>query len=149
MDIKRNPKNGQRTRGAMTARFYGIPVSALLSALLLGAVLTLASQTAPASNEESGKEACLKCHGPFSKLAEKTRGYKAPSGETTTPHRHVPHDSKEEKTIPECEQCHQKHPVPPTAEDLAALKNKKPSLDVCYKCHHIEDFTSCKTCHQG
>jgi imidazolonepropionase-like amidohydrolase len=103
------------------------------------------SRTQPPPKVEGGKDACLKCHGPFSKLAELTSQFKTPSGEITTPHRHVPHDSKDDKTITECSQCHQQHPVPPTAGDLAALK--KPNLDFCYKCHHIKSFTSCKTCH--
>lgn len=134
----------------MTARFRCILVSALLPGLALAAaVLATAFQDTPAPKSESVKEVCLKCHRPFSTLVERTSNFKAPSGEITTPHRHVPHDSLEEKTIPECDQCHQKRSMPPSASELTALKNQKPNLDFCYKCHHIKEFMSCKTCHAG
>jgi hypothetical protein len=92
------------------------------------------------------RDACLKCHGAFDKLVERTAKFVAPSGETTSPHKYVPHDSKEASALPRCENCHQAHPVPPTVSDLAALP--KPNVEWCYsKCHHTKDFTPCKTCH--
>ena len=95
-----------------------------------------------------GPDACLKCHGPFDKLRERTSKFVAPSGETISPHRYVPHDSKEASSLPQCDNCHKAHPVPPTDDDLAALP--KPKVEWCYeKCHHTKDFTPCKTCHPG
>jgi hypothetical protein len=89
---------------------------------------------------------CLRCHGPFAKLAEKTAAKNAPSGETTTPHRHIPHDTLLESTVPDCESCHSKHPIPATKEGMAAVA--KSTWDFCYnQCHHQKDFTPCKTCH--
>jgi hypothetical protein len=96
---------------------------------------------------ENSKEACLNCHGPFDKLAAATAGYAAPSGEKITAHRYVPHPSKEAKAIPECSNCHQPHPAPPAAGDLAALV--KPDVQWCYTtCHHKNNFESCKDCHK-
>jgi len=93
------------------------------------------------------KEACLDCHGPFDKLAGASPKYVAPSGEKITPHRFVPHDSKEAKAIPGCDNCHKPHPLPPTATALAALP--KPDVQWCYTaCHHENNFTPCKDCHK-
>ena len=93
------------------------------------------------------KEACLNCHGPFDKLAAAPASYTAPSGEKITPHRYVPHSSKEARGIPECSNCHQRHPAEPTASDLAALA--KPDIQWCYTtCHHKNNFEPCKDCHK-
>jgi len=104
------------------------------------------SQTNPPAIANS-KDVCLNCHGPFDKLAAATSNYKAPSGEVITPHRYVPHDSKEAKGIPECSNCHQPHPAEPTASDLATLP--KPDVQWCYTaCHHKNNFEPCKDCHK-
>ena len=95
---------------------------------------------------EVSKDMCLDCHGPFDKLVTAPPSYVAPSGEKITPHYYVPHTSKEAKAIPECSNCHQSHPTPPTAKDIAAMD--KPGVDWCYStCHHENDFTPCKKCH--
>jgi hypothetical protein len=89
------------------------------------------------------KEQCLGCHGSFDKLAEKTAKFKMPSDETTTPHRYIPHSSK---NVPECTACHTAHEIP--------LKDKskvvKATPDLCYStrgCHHMNNLDACKTCH--
>ncbi len=93
------------------------------------------------------KDTCLDCHGPYDKLVAATSTYVAPSEEKITPHQYVPHASKEAKAILDCSNCHQSHPVPPTASDLAALP--KPDVQWCYTtCHHENDFTPCKKCHK-
>ena len=89
---------------------------------------------------------CLDCHGPFDKLIEVSAHYVAPSGEKTSPHRYVPHDSKLEKDIPDCSRCH-------TAHSLSSLPAKgsidlsKVSVEWCFTCHHEKNFKSCKECH--
>jgi hypothetical protein len=96
--------------------------------------------------EEVSKDACLECHGPFEKLATAPPSYVAPSGEKIRPHYYVPHTSKEAKAIPECTNCHQPHPTPPSAADIKAMP--KPGVDWCYTtCHHENDFTPCTKCH--
>jgi hypothetical protein len=99
---------------------------------------------APAAGRADDK-GCLSCHGPFNKLIEVTANYVAPSGEKTSPHRYVPHDSKEANDIPDCTHCHTAHalPQPATAIDLS-----KVSVEWCYTCHHENNFKSCKDCHQ-
>jgi hypothetical protein len=89
------------------------------------------------------KEQCLGCHGSFDKLAEKTAKYKTSTDETTTPHKYIPHSSK---NIPECEECHTPHEIP--------LKDKskvvKANTDLCYNtrgCHHMNNLNACKSCH--
>lgn len=124
----------------MVARSFLWPV--VLTAALAG---WLFARDAAGNKPPAGKEACLECHGPFPKLVEKTNGYKTESGESVTPHRFIPHDSVDDKAIPECLKCHPRHPPNPSAEDLAKLK--KPDLEFCFKCHHTRDFTPCKTCH--
>lgn len=93
-------------------------------------------------------EACLDCHGPFEKITEATAKWKAPSGEETSPHRYVPHDSKQASDIPECSSCHTAHAIsPPPAAVSIDLKTL--SVDWCYTtCHHEKNFTPCKECHK-
>ncbi|HVN97750.1 MAG TPA: cytochrome c3 family protein [Syntrophorhabdaceae bacterium] len=105
---------------------------------------TAAPQANPPASMDSQK-ACLDCHGPFDKLATASPGYLAPSGEKINPHRFVPHDSKDAKAIPGCTNCHQAHPLPPTAAALAAIP--KPDVEWCYTCHHKNNFTNCAQCH--
>ena len=95
-----------------------------------------------AANDE-----CLTCYGPFDKIIEATAKYVAPSGEKTSPHRYVPHDSKKEEDIPECTHCHTAHPLdPPPAHGSIDLS--KVGVQWCYDaCHHEKNFTSCKQCH--
>lgn len=128
----------------MKRKFLFIGIA--MSFFIVGMVSSGASQTIGRTMAAS-KEACLDCHGPFDKLAAATASYMAPSGEKITPHRYVPHNSKEAKGIPECSNCHQPHPVPPGASDLAALA--KPDIQWCYTtCHHKNNFEPCKDCHK-
>lgn len=99
------------------------------------------------AKEEGGSTgagtACLKCHGPFERLASAPPSFVAPGGEKITPHRYVPHNGKD---IPDCVACHRPHPANPTADELAALP--KPGVKFCFECHHTETFASCKDCHK-
>ena len=101
--------------------------------------------TQPGAAAASGKDACLTCHGPFDKLIASSTTFVAPSGEKTSPHRFVPHDSKATSAVPECTNCHTAHPIPPTGKvDLS-----KVTVDWCYTtCHHQNNFTPCVTCHK-
>jgi hypothetical protein len=112
----------------------------------LGRVASVPAQAgAPATG--TYKAVCLNCHGPFEKLEAASPSYVAPSDEKITPHRYVPHNSKEEKSVPECGNCHQPHPVPPTPGGLAAIA--KPDVQWCYTtCHHENNFVTCKKCHK-
>ena len=90
---------------------------------------------------------CLSCHGPFDELIEATADYVAPSEEKTSPHRYVPHNSKEVADIPECTQCHTAHPLDPLPES-GSIDLSKVGVQWCYEsCHHQQDLTSCKECH--
>jgi hypothetical protein len=96
--------------------------------------------------KDSGKE-CLRCHSPYDQIVEATAKYVAPSGEKTSPHKYVPHDSKIEDEIPECSHCHTAHPLdPPPAK--GSMDRSKVGVEWCYKqCHHQKDLKSCKECH--
>lgn len=136
----------------MTMRFRSVVVTGLLCGYVAGVAAAVFADQSPlpaaSPKAESTKDACLACHGPFSALAERTRGFEAPSGEKTTPHRNVPHQSSEPGIVPECENCHQKHPVPHPAADQSA--REKPKIEYCYgTCHHTKEFTPCKACHIG
>jgi len=105
-----------------------------------------AGAQASAGASAASKEACLNCHGPFDKLAEKVN-YQAPSGEKVSPHRYVPHSAREAKAIPECSNCHETHPIPPPAKGAASLS--KADVQWCYTaCHHKNTFQPCKDCHK-
>jgi hypothetical protein len=104
---------------------------------------------APASGPVAGRaeKDCLSCHGPFDKLIEASAKYVAPSGEKTSPHRYVPHDSKEGKDIPVCSHCHTAHPLSPLPAK-GSIDLSKVSVQWCYDtCHHEKTLKSCKECH--
>lgn len=111
-----------------------------------GAQQAAPSEAAPqeaAKPKKVEKAVCLACHGPFDDLAAATSDYKAPSGETISPHRYVPHDQDQE--IPECTLCHTPHPIPP---DPNYKPKNPPKVDWCYAtCHHMNDFQPCSSCH--
>jgi len=90
------------------------------------------------------KSVCLACHGTFDDIAAATADYKAPSGETVTPHRYIPHTENQE--IPECVECHKPHPIPPESKDQVV---KPDNIDYCYSCHHMRNFQPCTACHGG
>ena len=100
--------------------------------------------SAPVAKRAGGD--CLHCHGPFNKLIEVTANYVAPSGEKTSPHRYVPHDSKLEKDIPECSHCHTAHSLSSLPAN-GSMDLSKVSVEWCFTCHHEKNFQSCKDCH--
>ena len=120
----------------------------IVALLLVFGTLTLltaaASQNSTQSTEnKTVAQKCLACHGSFDKLAEKTANFKAPSGETVTPHRYVPHAEKTD--IPECTECHIPHPVP--LEDKSKVV-KPDNITYCFSsCHHANNLQPCKNCH--
>jgi hypothetical protein len=108
------------------------------------ATTTGQSGTNASSAVAVSKDMCLACHGPYDKLATATANYVAPSGEKGSPHRFVPHDATAAVNVPECSNCHQPHPIPPTAN----MKVTPANVDWCFStCHHQNDFTPCKNCH--
>ncbi len=105
--------------------------------LLVFGVVVLVAQ----DSKDTGKDKCLGCHGSFEKIAKATENWEAPSGEKTTPHRYVAHDTKD---IPECIECHAPHPIPPKDKSEAVKAN----IDFCYSgCHHARNLQPCKNCH--
>lgn len=99
--------------------------------------------TLATKEDDSATAVCLKCHGPFDELASAPPSFITPSGEKVTPHRYIPHDQKD---IPDCLSCHQKHSVSPTSAEIAALP--KPNVKFCFDCHHKKNFMPCKACHK-
>ncbi len=91
------------------------------------------------------KEVCLECHGPFEKLTASSVTFTAENGEKINPHRYVPHDRKDEKSIPECTKCHKPHQIPPELKPDVAKANP----EWCYSCHHMREFTPCSACHHN
>ncbi len=114
----------------------------LFVCFLLGMGSINAGAAQPAAKPPAiAPETCLSCHGPFDKLSSQTGNYETPSGEKTSPHRYVPHDSKK---IPACTLCHQPHDIPPKP----GQKPVKANVDWCYMgCHHAESFKPCCQCH--
>ncbi len=112
--------------------------------LVLGAFAL--ADVVPQENSEDAKvekDMCLACHGSFDEIAAKTADYTAPSGETVTPHRYVPHAEKE--FIPECVECHQPHPIPLESKQQVVRPEK---IDWCYEsCHHAQTLDPCSACH--
>ena len=139
--------------GFMQFRSLVIPLILALATGFTGCKATAVSQPAQAVNKPAtrpvaaqAENGCLGCHGPFDKLIQVSANYVAPSGEKTSPHRYVPHDSKQEKDIPDCSHCHTQHPLSPLP-DKASIDLSKVNVEWCYTCHHEKNFTSCKDCH--
>ena len=102
--------------------------------------------TASAPAGAAAKDVCLRCH-PFDKIVAASATYVAPSGEKGTPHLRVPHDSKDDKDIPECTNCHAAHPLAPMPAQ-GSIDLSKVGVAWCYdKCHHTKTLESCKKCH--
>jgi hypothetical protein len=129
----------------------------LACAVILGATGWPSSQkTGPTSQEMTPastqdakdlKKECLGCHGPFAKIVEATAKFVAPSGEKTSPHKYIPHNSDIEEEIAECSECHPAHPVDPLPKK-GSIDLSKVTVEWCYKaCHHQKNFNSCKKCH--
>ncbi len=135
----------------------------LVGALILSATGPFSAQKAgpesrskaPVSAEDADdeedvkdlKKECLGCHGPFAKLVEATANFVSPSGEKTSPHKYIPHDSRIEEEIAECSHCHTAHPLDPLPSK-GSIDLSKVGVKWCYKaCHHQKNFTSCKKCH--
>jgi hypothetical protein len=126
--------------------------------LIIPLVIALMSETfflVRAMPQEAGQETkieksvCLACHGTFDEIAAATADYVAPSGETVSPHRYVPHAEKTD--IPECIECHKPHPIPPEPKEEAA-ESEEPAnpanIDWCYNsCHHVRNLQPCSACH--
>jgi hypothetical protein len=117
--------------------------SILAAVILLLVFGGIAPATQDAKNsEKTDKDKCLACHGPFEKIAKATESWEAPSGEKTTPHRYVAHDTKD---IPECTECHVPHPIP--LQDKSTLVKSR-GVEFCYSgCHHARNLQPCKSCH--
>ena len=143
----------------MRIRLSVIGIGVLVCAWTAGAGISApASAQSPAQEQrpaapESEKDAkipkdtCLGCHGPFDKITDPPDKYVAPSGEKTTPHRYVPHDSKKDEDVPECTTCHTAHPLDPLPEQ-GSVNLSKVEVQSCYgACHHDNSFTRCNTCH--
>jgi predicted CXXCH cytochrome family protein len=107
-------------------------------------LLAAASPTNPSANTTEGKDVCLGCHGPFDKLTTAPKTYTTESGAKINPHQYVPHDRTDEKSVVDCMNCHKPHPVPLVSKEGLP----KPNMDWCYSCHHTNEISSCKACHQ-
>jgi hypothetical protein len=114
----------------------------LLLGVLAAASIALDGPGVKIETKGVAKE-CLKCHS-YDKIQKDTAKYRASSGETVTPHQYVPHKAKEKGDIPDCTECHAKHPVP--LEDKSKAVKPK-NINFCYSaCHHMNDLQGCK-CH--
>jgi hypothetical protein len=127
-----------------TQFMFIISVSVLLLGVLAAAGIALEAPQRPIEIKGVAKK-CLACHS-YDKIREATAKYKAPSGETVTPHQYIPHKDKETGRIPDCTECHTEHPVP--LEDKSKVVMPK-GIDFCYNaCHHMNNLVSCTACHQ-
>jgi len=133
-------------RKTTTRAFFILALGCLLAAALSvsqAAGPPAKPETAPAQIQPGDRDACLECHGPFDNLVAGPKNITAENGEKINPHRYVPHNRKDQKSIPVCVRCHKPHPLP-----LASKADvPKPNIAWCYTCHHAEEFTPCGSCH--
>lgn len=137
----------------MKIRLLFVGMCVLLCTWVLnGMARSMAQAPAPAAKEAVSAEdtpasKCLSCHGPFDKIVAGSANYTTPSGDKVNPHRHVPHDSKNDDDIPACSNCHVPHPVNPLPAP-GSIDTSKVNVQWCYEqCHHAKNFSPCKTCH--
>ena len=144
----------------MGKRFTVLWVAVMAFVLLAGifAMVIVGAETPGTKIETKGvAENCLKCHD-YEKIRKDTAEFKTPEGDTSTPHKYIPHkkkaDSPEGETtstpdeakaiIPDCTECHTEHSFP--AEKDKIVKPK--SIQFCYtSCHHMNNLMACSTCH--
>jgi hypothetical protein len=102
-----------------------------------------AVSSASVVEESAVKDAayCLKCHGPFEKLAQGTADYVTEWDEKANPHCYVPHDTVQ---IVECAECHDTHTIP----YQSTPEQRIPDVKYCYSCHHTESLVTCTECHK-
>ena len=132
----------------LTVAFFGLG-SLQAADAAAGGKEQVAPTNAPAtvSPAKPADGGCLDCHGPFGKLIEASGKYVAPSGEKTSPHRYVPHDSKLAKDVPDCTHCHTAHSLD-SLPAKGSIDKSKLNVEWCYTtCHHEKNLTSCKECH--
>jgi hypothetical protein len=132
-----------KERISMKKRFSLLWEAVLASVLLLGIFVTAVAEVPNKTIEIKGvAKKCLTCHHPsYEKIREATAKYKTFNGETVTPHQYVPH--KDKTDIPDCTECHEAHPIPPTGKVV-----KPKDISFCYTaCHHMNDLQSCTKCH--
>jgi hypothetical protein len=142
-ELSSKPRQGKCMKRKTTLCLILVTLMLLLGSFALLTAATLQEKSVPKAETKTVAEKCLACHGSFDKLAEKTAGFKASSGETVTPHRYVPHEDK--KDIPECTECHIPHPVP--LDDKSKVV-KPDNVAWCYSsCHHASNLQPCKNCH--
>lgn len=82
-------------------------------------------------------ELCLRCHGDYKQLAEKTKDSKAFTtldGRIINPHDVSATVKADGHDRTECYNCHKVH------------ETTRP-IDYCYGCHHSRQLNSCKECH--
>lgn len=96
------------------------------------------SETVSAQNANP----CLACHKYDELLALKPK-FQVKSG-AVNPHWYVPHDSKQ---IPECTNCHVPHATSPLPKGPQDVDMSQVNIEMCFSCHHLQNFSPCKTCH--
>ena len=100
----------------------------------------------PASTAPNTKGLCLGCHQ-WAKVTEKSAGYTTTKGANVNPHVFVPHKSKADTDIPECENCHTPHSMSKFPEK-GEVDLTKVNMNWCFSaCHHKKNFTKCDKCH--
>jgi len=141
------------TRGDCAPASPAAPVLSAMTAVqpikIAGTPIATSTKVPPSKpntspNKTDGKDVCLGCHGPFNDLIAAAITFTAENGEKINPHRHVPHNRTDAKSVVDCTKCHRPHHVPLASK--AGLP--KANADWCYSCHHTHDFSPCKTCHQ-
>ncbi len=115
-----------------------------IASVLMGLGMALTAFSVQAAEAPTPQQ-CLACHGgTLENLAAKAPMVNDEEDNPVQPHQYLdvqakyPHKSK---VLPECTNCHQPHPFPPTPE---WLKNReKANLSACYSCHHKEVISKC------
>ena len=123
--------------------FWGFVLIIAAAASVLAFSLHSYSLPSFAADAPAGKDACLACHGPFDKLAKAPKTFVSESGDKINPHWYVPHNKQDAKSVPECANCHQPHPVPLKSKEALP----KAGVEWCSSCHHTGDLKACSSCH--
>jgi hypothetical protein len=104
--------------------------------------LTTSSEDISGTVSAQNANPCLACHKYDELLALKPK-FEVKAG-SVNPHWYVPHDSKQ---ILECTNCHVPHATSPLPKGPQDVDMSQVNVETCFSCHHLQNFTPCKTCH--
>lgn len=136
------PPTASSTATEVPPTVLAIPTPTIVEPTATAASSTVSTGDISGTVSAQNANPCLGCHKYNDLLALKPK-FELESG-SVNPHWYVPHDSK---NIPECTNCHVPHAISPLPKGPQDVDMSQVNVQMCFSCHHLQNFTPCKTCH--